>query len=114
MPERVRRSETLVNIVPSTCCRELTDGFLVGVSRVWEKLENLLKNCEGYICKAADRQNVKNISKSAATEFVGEPPKLCATTMAENQGNRTKFVRLDDTLLQVQDDLHQFSHPQTE
>ena len=69
---KMKRAEECVSRIRSIDSQEVVEDFLAGGSRLWQRIKELLKDCEKYMWKAAKREGGKGISmgKDAGTEFV--------------------------------------------
>ena len=67
---KMKRAERRVDRIQNVDDRDVVYDFIVSGNRIWEKFEELLKECEHYMLQAAVRDGTKTMGRTAGTEFV--------------------------------------------
>ncbi|KAK5188618.1 hypothetical protein LTR92_011353 [Exophiala xenobiotica] len=67
---KMKRAERRVERIRNVDEREVVGDFIGSGNRLWEKFEELLKECEHYMLQAAKRDGTKTMGRKVGTEFV--------------------------------------------
>ncbi|KAI6924829.1 hypothetical protein KC341_g13812, partial [Hortaea werneckii] len=71
---KIKRAEECMSRIRRSASRDLVDDFLESGERLWQRFNKVLKACENYMWKAAQKENggAKNVTmgKNSGCEFV--------------------------------------------